>query len=91
MGGGRHTVGRCRTVRDFPPGSRAGRYIPERLKANWVKPSSLNGVMLEVFEFADASSITERRRQGRCRRTPQRLNFGTIFDLALHVGRTRRR
>ncbi len=36
---------------EFPPGSPAGRYIPERLKANWVKPSSLNGVMLEVFEF----------------------------------------
>jgi Glyoxalase/Bleomycin resistance protein/Dioxygenase superfamily len=35
----------------FPPGSEAGRYIPEGLKANWVKPSSLNGVMLEVFEF----------------------------------------
>lgn len=36
---------------EFPPGSPAGRYVPERLKANWVKPSSLNGVMLEVFEF----------------------------------------
>ncbi len=36
---------------EFPPGSPAGRYTPERLKANWVKPSSLNGVMLEVFEF----------------------------------------
>lgn len=36
---------------EFPPGSAAGRYVPERLKANWVKPSSLNGVMLEVFEF----------------------------------------
>jgi hypothetical protein len=36
---------------EFPPGNAAGRYVPERLKANWVKPSSLNGVMLEVFEF----------------------------------------
>jgi hypothetical protein len=36
---------------EFPPGTPAGRYVPERLKANWVKPSSLNGVMLEVFEF----------------------------------------
>lgn len=39
---------------EFPPGSAAGRYVPERLKANWVKPSSLNGVMLEVFEFVGA-------------------------------------
>jgi hypothetical protein len=36
---------------EFPPGNPAGRYVPERLKANWVKPSSLSGVMLEVFEF----------------------------------------
>jgi hypothetical protein len=36
---------------EFPPGSAAGRYVPERLMANWVTPSSLNGVMLEVFEF----------------------------------------
>jgi hypothetical protein len=36
---------------EFPLGSAAGRYVPERLKANWVTPSSLNGVMLEVFEF----------------------------------------
>jgi methylmalonyl-CoA/ethylmalonyl-CoA epimerase len=36
---------------EFPPGNAAGRYVPERLKANWVKPSSLSGVMLEVFEF----------------------------------------
>jgi hypothetical protein len=36
---------------EFSPGTPAGRYVPERLKANWVKPSSLNGVMLEVFEF----------------------------------------
>jgi hypothetical protein len=39
---------------EFPPGSPAGRYVPERLLANWVKPSSLNGVMLEVFEFVGA-------------------------------------
>ena len=36
---------------EFPPGNAAGRYRPERLKANWVKPGSLGGVMLEVFEF----------------------------------------
>jgi hypothetical protein len=36
---------------EFPPGNPAGRYVPERLKANWVKPASLGGVMLEVFEF----------------------------------------
>jgi len=36
---------------EFPPGTPAGRHVPERLRANWVKPSSLNGVMLEVFEF----------------------------------------
>jgi hypothetical protein len=36
---------------EFPPGNAAGRYVPELLKANWVKPSSLGGVMLEVFEF----------------------------------------
>jgi Glyoxalase/Bleomycin resistance protein/Dioxygenase superfamily len=36
----------------FPPGTPAGRHRPERLKANWVKPQSLGGVMLEVFEFA---------------------------------------
>jgi hypothetical protein len=39
---------------EFPPGSPAGRYVPERLLANWVKPSSLNGIMLEVFEFIGA-------------------------------------
>jgi hypothetical protein len=36
---------------EFPPGNPAGRYRPERLKANWVKPASLGGVMLECFEF----------------------------------------
>jgi methylmalonyl-CoA/ethylmalonyl-CoA epimerase len=36
---------------EFPPGNAAGRYRPERLKANWVKPASLGGIMLEVFEF----------------------------------------
>ncbi|HUN48699.1 MAG TPA: VOC family protein [Stellaceae bacterium] len=36
---------------EFPPGNAAGRYRPERLKANWVRPNSLGGVMLEVFEF----------------------------------------
>jgi hypothetical protein len=42
---------------EFPPGTSAGRYVPERLKANWVKPSSLNGVMLEVFEFVGAVEL----------------------------------
>jgi hypothetical protein len=36
---------------EFPPRTPAGRCVPDRLLANWVKPSSLNGVMLEVFEF----------------------------------------
>ncbi len=35
----------------FPPGNAAGRYVPEKLLANWVKPASNFGVMLEVFEF----------------------------------------
>jgi hypothetical protein len=36
---------------EFPPGTPAGRHVPERLWANWVKPSSLDGVLLELFEF----------------------------------------
>lgn len=36
---------------EFPPGNPAARYVPERLRVNWVKPSSLHGVMLECFEF----------------------------------------
>ncbi|MBV9521615.1 MAG: VOC family protein [Alphaproteobacteria bacterium] len=36
----------------LPPGTPAARYRPERLKVNWVKPASLGGIMLEVFEFA---------------------------------------
>lgn len=36
---------------EFDSGNPAARYIPERLRVNWVKPSSLNGVMLECFEF----------------------------------------
>ena len=36
---------------ELPPGTPAGRYTPERLKVNWVKPASLSGIMLEVFEF----------------------------------------
>lgn len=36
---------------ELPPGTPAGRYMPERLKVNWVKPASLGGIMLEVFEF----------------------------------------
>jgi methylmalonyl-CoA/ethylmalonyl-CoA epimerase len=35
----------------LPPGTAAARYRPERLKVNWVKPKSLGGIMLEVFEF----------------------------------------
>jgi 4-hydroxyphenylpyruvate dioxygenase-like putative hemolysin len=36
----------------LPPDTPAGRYKPERLRINWVKPSSLGGIMLEVFEFS---------------------------------------
>jgi hypothetical protein len=36
---------------DLPPGTPAGRYMAERVKVNWVKPASLGGIMLEVFEF----------------------------------------
>jgi hypothetical protein len=36
---------------DLPPGTPAGRYKPERAKINWIKPASLGGIMLEVFEF----------------------------------------
>ncbi|MBT5414808.1 MAG: hypothetical protein HOH66_17000 [Rhodospirillaceae bacterium] len=32
----------------------AARYVVEQLKVNWVKPSSLGGVMLECFEFVGA-------------------------------------
>lgn len=35
----------------FPPGNPAVQYVPDRLLVNWVRPSSLNGMMLEVFEF----------------------------------------
>lgn len=35
----------------LPPNTPAGRYRPERLRINWVKPSSLGGILLEVFEF----------------------------------------
>lgn len=35
----------------FPKPHPAARYMVERLKINWVKPASLGGVMLEVFEF----------------------------------------
>jgi 4-hydroxyphenylpyruvate dioxygenase-like putative hemolysin len=35
----------------FPHENPAARYVPEQLKVNWVKPSSLGGVMLECFEF----------------------------------------
>ena len=36
---------------ELPPGTPAGRYMAERLRVNWVKPASLGGIMLEVFEF----------------------------------------
>lgn len=36
---------------EFASGNPAARYVPERLRVNWVKPSSLDGVMLECFEF----------------------------------------
>ncbi len=36
---------------EFATGNPAARYIPDRLAVNWIKPSSLNGVMLECFEF----------------------------------------
>jgi len=45
------------TLYEFPPGTPAGRYLPERLKANWVKPASLGGIMLEVFEFVGAVQV----------------------------------
>ncbi len=35
----------------FPPGTPACHLLPDRLLANWVKPKSLNGFMLEVFEL----------------------------------------
>jgi hypothetical protein len=36
---------------EFKSGNPAARYVPERLRVNWIKPSSLTGVMLECFEF----------------------------------------
>jgi 4-hydroxyphenylpyruvate dioxygenase-like putative hemolysin len=36
---------------ELPPKTPAGRYVPEKVRINWVKPSSLDGIMLEVFEF----------------------------------------
>jgi 4-hydroxyphenylpyruvate dioxygenase-like putative hemolysin len=36
---------------EFASGNPAARYVPEKLLVNWIKPSSLNGVMLECFEF----------------------------------------
>ena len=37
---------------ELPPGTPAARYTPEKVRVNWVKPSSLGGIMLEVFEFS---------------------------------------
>jgi len=36
---------------ELPPRTPAGRYTPDKLKVNWVKPAALSGIMLEVFEF----------------------------------------
>ncbi len=36
---------------EFATANPAARYIPDRLAVNWIKPSSLHGVMLECFEF----------------------------------------
>ena len=36
---------------EFAPGTPAARRVPERLRVNWIKPKTLNGVMLECFEF----------------------------------------
>lgn len=36
---------------EFASGNPAARYVPEKLRVNWIKPSSLGGVMLECFEF----------------------------------------
>lgn len=36
---------------EFPNPNQAARHLPDRLRVNWIKPSSLAGVMLEVFEF----------------------------------------
>lgn len=36
---------------EFGAGHPAARYVPETLRVNWIKPASLNGVMLECFEF----------------------------------------
>ena len=35
----------------FPPGTAAARYRVETLKANWIKPGSLHGLLMECFEF----------------------------------------
>ena len=36
---------------EFTAAHPAARYVPEGLKVNWVKPSSLGGVLIECFEF----------------------------------------
>tara|TARA_Y100000588_G_C13929337_1_gene785060 strand:- start:147 stop:614 length:468 start_codon:yes stop_codon:yes gene_type:complete len=35
----------------FPPGTNAARYRVEKLIANWIKPGSLNGLLMECFQF----------------------------------------
>jgi hypothetical protein len=44
---------------EFSSGNPAARYIPDRLRVNWIKPSSLNGVMLECFEFRGNVKVHE--------------------------------
>ncbi len=36
---------------EFPTPNQAARHLPDKLRVNWIKPGSLFGVMLEVFEF----------------------------------------
>ena len=36
---------------EFPPGTPCVQYLPDKLIANWVKPSSMNGVLFEAFEL----------------------------------------
>ncbi|MGH6953221.1 MAG: VOC family protein [Alphaproteobacteria bacterium] len=39
---------------EFPRPSPAGRHLSEKLLANWVRPGSLHGVLVEVFELKGA-------------------------------------
>ena len=42
---------------EFESGNPAARYIPDKLRVNWIKPSSLGGVMLECFEFVGSVKL----------------------------------